>query len=47
MTENVLNSLELTKYDLILLPGFIQWDLSKIENKYIKYQVSLMKYMTD
>ncbi|MBD3213140.1 MAG: dihydropteroate synthase-like protein [Candidatus Lokiarchaeota archaeon] len=34
MTEDTLNSLELTKYDLILLPGFIQWDLSKIENKY-------------
>jgi len=34
MAEDVLNSLDLTKYDLILLPGFVQWDLSKIENKY-------------
>lgn len=34
MAEDALNSLDLTKYDLILLPGFVQWDLSKIENKY-------------
>ena len=34
MVRDVLNSTSLEKHDLVLLPGFIQWDSIEIENEY-------------
>ncbi|MFX1436928.1 MAG: dihydropteroate synthase-like protein [Promethearchaeota archaeon] len=34
MTSNILEQIETSNYDLILLPGFVQWDSSDLEEKY-------------
>ena len=34
LTENILNEIDNLDYDLILLPGFIQWDTSNLEAKF-------------
>ena len=34
MTKSILNSLKLSQIDLILLPGFVQWDTTKLEENF-------------
>jgi len=34
LTEDILESINLSEYELILIPGFIQWDTTKLENKF-------------
>lgn len=34
MVKKVLDSKDLSKYDLVLLPGFVQWDSREIENQF-------------
>ncbi|MFW9899952.1 MAG: dihydropteroate synthase-like protein [Candidatus Thorarchaeota archaeon] len=34
ITINILDQIEITNYDLILLPGFVQWDSTYLEEKY-------------
>jgi len=40
LTEKILNELKILDYDLILLPGFVQWDTSNLE---IKFSVNVKK----
>lgn len=34
MTKEILKTLSLSEYDLILIPGFVQWDTSELEKNY-------------
>lgn len=34
MVRNILNSMDITGYDLVLLPGFVQWNSKGIENEF-------------
>jgi len=34
LTENILKKNPLSEYDLVLLPGFVQWDTTKLEKKF-------------
>ena len=34
ITEDILNSINLSNYELVLIPGFAQWDTTIIENKF-------------
>ncbi|MEJ2249721.1 MAG: dihydropteroate synthase-like protein [Candidatus Lokiarchaeota archaeon] len=34
MVDKILDNINLAQYDLVLLPGFIQWDSSKLEEKF-------------
>jgi dihydropteroate synthase-like protein len=34
ITSNILEKITLTNYDLVLLPGFVQWDSNDLEDKY-------------
>lgn len=36
MTKTILNNVSLSEIDLILIPGFVQWDTSKLERKFSK-----------
>ncbi|MFX1410873.1 MAG: dihydropteroate synthase-like protein [Promethearchaeota archaeon] len=35
MTHNILKNQDLTQYNLVLLPGFVQWDTSKLEKNFL------------
>ncbi|MFX1389620.1 MAG: dihydropteroate synthase-like protein [Promethearchaeota archaeon] len=34
ITSNLLDEIDLSNFELVLLPGFVQWDSSELENKY-------------
>ena len=34
MVDQIIREIQLSKYDLILLPGFVQWDSTALEKKY-------------
>lgn len=34
MTDEIINTISLSDYSLILIPGFVQWDTSQLEKKY-------------
>ncbi|MFX0001337.1 MAG: dihydropteroate synthase-like protein [Candidatus Hermodarchaeota archaeon] len=34
VTSDILEQIEISNYDLILLPGFVQWDSTKLEEKF-------------
>jgi dihydropteroate synthase-like protein len=34
ITEDILNSINLSNYELVLLPGFVQWDATNLENQF-------------
>ena len=37
ITRNILSTLTLSQYDLVLIPGFVQWDSSDIEEEFSIY----------
>ena len=34
MTRTILKTIPLSNYDLILIPGFVQWDTKNLEKKF-------------